>query len=77
MNNFSLRFMNKQSYQVIHNINTKLMQLEWIKKELKWINYELTKFLQLFLYQKSFFALIYSFSLIPWVAAIISERFRG
>ena len=27
----------KQSYQVIDNINIKLMQLEWIKKELKWI----------------------------------------
>jgi hypothetical protein len=26
------------------------MQLEWIKKELKWINYELDKILELFLY---------------------------
>jgi hypothetical protein len=33
--------MAKQSYQVINNINTKLMQLEWTKKELKWIFYEL------------------------------------
>jgi hypothetical protein len=38
----------KQSYQVINNINTKLMQLEWVKKELKWIFYELNKFLELF-----------------------------
>jgi hypothetical protein len=38
----------KQSYQVIDNINTKLMQLEWIKKELKWITYELIKVLELF-----------------------------
>jgi hypothetical protein len=38
----------KQSYQVINNINTKLMQLEWIKKELKWIYYDLNKFLELF-----------------------------
>jgi hypothetical protein len=45
--------MPKQSYQVINNINTKLMQLEWIKKELKWIFYELNEFLQLFLYPKS------------------------
>jgi hypothetical protein len=30
--------MNKESDQVIDNINTKLMQLEWVKKELKWIN---------------------------------------
>jgi hypothetical protein len=27
-----------------------LMQLEWIKKELKWITYELNKFLEFFLY---------------------------
>jgi hypothetical protein len=38
----------KQSYQVINNIKTKLMQLEWIKKELKWIYYDLNKFLKLF-----------------------------
>jgi hypothetical protein len=31
----SLCFITKQSYQVINNINTKLMQSEWIKKELK------------------------------------------
>jgi hypothetical protein len=36
--------MTNQSYQVINNINTKLLQLEWIKKELKWIFYELNKF---------------------------------
>jgi hypothetical protein len=35
MNNFNLCFMLKQSYQVINNINTKLIQLEWIKNELK------------------------------------------
>jgi hypothetical protein len=29
--------MTKQSYQVINNINIKLLQLEWIKKGLKWI----------------------------------------
>jgi hypothetical protein len=27
-----------------------LIQLEWIKKELKWITYELNKFLELFSY---------------------------
>jgi hypothetical protein len=48
MNNFNLCFMHKQSYQVINNIKTKLMQLEWIKKELKWIYYDLNKFLKLF-----------------------------
>jgi hypothetical protein len=40
----------KQSYQVIKNIKIKLMQLEWIKKELKWIFYELNKIMELFLY---------------------------
>jgi hypothetical protein len=30
---------------MINNINVKLMQLEWIKKELKWITYELNKIL--------------------------------
>ena len=33
--NFNLGFIIKQSYQVINNINTKLLQLEWIKNELK------------------------------------------
>jgi hypothetical protein len=35
---------------MINNINMKLLQLEWIKKELEWITYELNKFLELFLY---------------------------
>jgi hypothetical protein len=30
---------------MIDNIKTKLMRLEWIKKELKWIFYELNVFL--------------------------------
>jgi hypothetical protein len=28
----------------------RLMHMEWIKKELEWINYELNKILELFLY---------------------------
>jgi hypothetical protein len=32
----------------MNNINTKLMQLEWIKKKLKLIYYNLNKFLELF-----------------------------
>jgi hypothetical protein len=47
---------------MINNIKIRLMQLEWIKKELKWINYELNKFLKLFLYHKSFSDLILNFS---------------
>jgi hypothetical protein len=39
----------------------KLMQLEWIKKELKWISYELNKIMELFLYKKFDFS---AFSLI-------------
>jgi hypothetical protein len=35
---------------MINNINMNLMQLEWIKKELKWFTDELNKFLELFLY---------------------------
>jgi hypothetical protein len=35
---------------MINNINMGLMQMKWIKKELKLITYELNKFLELFLY---------------------------
>jgi hypothetical protein len=42
--------MKKQGYQMINNINTNLMQLEWMKKVLEFIKYELNKFLELFLY---------------------------
>jgi hypothetical protein len=35
---------------MINNIIMNLMQLEWINLELKWIKYELNKFLALFLY---------------------------
>jgi hypothetical protein len=42
--------MTKQGYQMTNNINVRLMQLKWINSELKWIFYELNKFLDLFLY---------------------------
>jgi hypothetical protein len=35
---------------MINNINMSIMQLEWIKNKLKWITYELNKFLELFLH---------------------------
>jgi hypothetical protein len=35
---------------MINNINMNLLQLEWINLKLKWIKYELNKFLDLFLY---------------------------
>jgi hypothetical protein len=44
---------------MIKNINVNLMQLELIKKELKWINYEWNKFLELFLYENHF---LYSYN---------------
>ena len=40
----------KQCYQVVVNINTKLWELEWTKKDLKYIFYYLYKFLPLVLY---------------------------
>jgi hypothetical protein len=45
MKNFNLSFMAKQCYWLVDNINTKLMQLEWLNLELKWLKYELYKFL--------------------------------
>jgi hypothetical protein len=50
--------MDKQSYQLINNINTKLLQLEWIKKELKYNTYEFSKLLKLFFIQKIIFYII-------------------
>jgi hypothetical protein len=35
---------------MINNNNMRLMQLEWIKTELKWIIYDLNKFLEIFSY---------------------------
>jgi hypothetical protein len=46
---------------MINNIIMNLMQLEWIKKELKKFFYELNKILGLFLYWKRFSKLFYSF----------------
>jgi hypothetical protein len=68
--------MDKQSYQLINNINTKLLQLEWIKKELKYITYEFIKLLKLFFYTKIHF-LHYCHQLICfWVAHIITRKLR-
>jgi hypothetical protein len=33
MNNFNSSFTAKQCYSLIDNINTRLLQLEWVKKE--------------------------------------------
>jgi hypothetical protein len=37
--------MTKQSYQIIININVRLMQLEWIKRELQLLSYEFLELL--------------------------------
>jgi hypothetical protein len=47
------------------------MQLEWVKKELKWIFYELNKSLKLFLYRK---IIKLANSLNVWIARIKSEE---
>jgi hypothetical protein len=39
---------------MINNINMNLLQLEWIKKKLELITYELNKFLEIF-YTKNHF----------------------
>jgi hypothetical protein len=64
----------KQSYQVIKNINKELMQLEWIKNDLKWIFYEINKFWNYFYTSKSFSILIYLTLLGVWTACIITEK---
>jgi hypothetical protein len=47
---FNTIFMSNQRHYVMNNIITKLQELVWVKKKLKWISYELNKFLDLFLY---------------------------
>jgi hypothetical protein len=42
--------MTKQGYMMVNNIMMSLMQLEWVKTELKWISYELNKIIALFMY---------------------------
>jgi hypothetical protein len=42
---FNLYYMAKQSYQMIMNIIVRLMQLEWIKTELRLLSYEFMELL--------------------------------
>jgi hypothetical protein len=53
--------MAQQSYQVINNIK-KLLQLDWIKKELEWIYCDLNKLLELFQYKNSFSIFLFLFN---------------
>jgi hypothetical protein len=61
---------------MIYNIKTKLMQLDWIKNELKLIFYELNKFQNYFYTRKAFSILIY---LIPHVFGlrVLNPRSSG
>jgi hypothetical protein len=52
------------------------MHLEWIKKELKWIFYELNEFLQLFLYPKWIFYIPLSDLSTNWTARTNTEKLR-
>jgi hypothetical protein len=65
--------MTKQSYQVINNINMKLLQLEWAKKDLKWIFYESNRF-WIYLYTRNQFSIfIYLYSHISGPRTILQE----
>jgi hypothetical protein len=46
------------------------------QKGVKWIKYELDKVLKLFLYQKSFYVLIYSLFIHQWAASTICLKYR-
>jgi hypothetical protein len=61
---------------MINNINMSLMQLECIQKELKWINYEFNKIMELFLYMKPFSIIIYMIYLIPGLQVLITRSSR-
>jgi iron-sulfur cluster repair protein YtfE (RIC family) len=59
--------MAKKSYQVINTINTKLMQLEWVKKKLKWNFYELNKFwIYFFIHKNHFYNISLFTKLLDW-----------
>jgi hypothetical protein len=61
---------------MLHNIKTKLMPLEWIKKDLMWIFYELNEFWQLFLYPKINFKIPFYDLPIYWIARIIAKELQ-
>jgi hypothetical protein len=57
---------------MINNITVNLMQLEWIKKELKWVTYELNKFLELFWKTIFYINILILFNL--WIVCINSIK---
>jgi hypothetical protein len=58
---------------VINNINTKLLQLEWVKKDLKWIFYELNRFWNYLYTRNPLSIFIYLFSHISGLRTILQE----
>jgi hypothetical protein len=58
----------------MNNIITKLQELEWTKKKLKWILYAFYKFLELFLYYKSISIIN---SLISLVSGLDAKYWKG
>jgi hypothetical protein len=67
-------FMSKQRHHVINYIIRKLKKLEWIKKELEWIFYDLNKFLQLFFILKIISKMNF---ICLWSAHTNTEKCRG
>jgi hypothetical protein len=62
VDNFNLCFMIKQIYLVINNIKVKLLQLEWVIKELKWSSYEFSKLLKFVFILNQFSLFIFTFN---------------
>jgi hypothetical protein len=62
---------------VINNIIMNLMQLEWVKKELKWIKYEFNKFLKLLLYKKFIFIYYFNRFIYLWATHINTREVEG
>jgi hypothetical protein len=68
--------MSRQIYYVLKNIKTKLMTLEWLSLEQKWILYEFSKFLE-FLCIKNQFPYLILYFYFPLDCASFSVKHRG
>jgi hypothetical protein len=53
-----------------------LMQLEWVKKELKQISYGFTKFLHIILAFKPFSRFFFKEILLSWIAGLKTREYR-
>jgi hypothetical protein len=62
--------MAKQCYWLVDNINTKLMPLEWTKKDLIWI-FWVSGFIYVV---KSIYYIIFTIFLVHWTGRQIPER---